>query len=76
LPEQSFVVLSVFNVLGEEIARLLEGQMDAGYRRVSWSSTDRRGNSVPSGVYLYRVSAASMRSNKQFTDVKKFLLLK
>jgi hypothetical protein len=76
VPEPSVVVLAVYNDLGEEIARLYEGQMDAGSRNVSWSAVDRNGNTVPSGVYLYRISATSVQSNKQFTAAKKMMLLK
>jgi hypothetical protein len=65
LPRSSHVVLRVYNILGEEIATLVEGQMEAGYHQASF-----REQGLASGVYIYRLSAGS------FTATKKLMLLK
>ena len=56
------VRLTVFNVLGQEVARLADGSMAAGPHRFYWDS----GN-LPSGVYLYRLEAGGQsRMHKMF----------
>ncbi|MCX6141962.1 MAG: T9SS type A sorting domain-containing protein [Ignavibacteriales bacterium] len=48
IPNASFVSLKVFNVLGAEIATLVNENKAAGTYQVTWD-----GNGYPSGVYLY-----------------------
>jgi flagellar hook assembly protein FlgD len=50
------VQLVVYNVLGQQVAVLADGEYPAGNHQVTWNGTDRNGESVASGVYLYRLS--------------------
>jgi len=52
LPEAGPVRLIVYDAMGREVARLVDEVMEAGYRHVTWSAAG-----VPSGVYLYRLTA-------------------
>ena len=70
LPHSSKVVISIYNVLGQEIKTLVNKEQDYGYHSVSWDGTDRLGKSVASGVYF-----TQMRSDG-FSQSKKMLLLK
>ena len=70
LPQRSKVVISIYNVLGQEIKSLINKEQDYGYHSVSWDGTDRLGKSVASGVYF-----TQMRSGG-FSQSKKMLLLK
>ena len=70
LPQSSKVVISIYNVLGQEIKSLVNKEQDYGYHSVSWDGTDRLGKSVASGVYF-----TQMRSGG-FSQSKKMLLLK
>jgi hypothetical protein len=65
LPKSVFVSLKVYNVLGEEVATLLEENREAGRHDVEFS-----GSKLPSGVYYYRLTAGSN------VDTKKLLLLR
>jgi len=65
LPMQSFVRLSVYNVLGQEVATLVNGVQDAGIKSVEFDASK-----LPSGLYFYRITAGTFR------DMKKMLLLK
>jgi len=70
VPRSGDVKIEVFNVLGQKVKTLADEFMKAGYKRVDWDGTDQSGNSVASGVYLYRMSA------NDFGETKKMLLLK
>jgi hypothetical protein len=65
LPVSEHVKLSVYNMLGEEVALLVDENQNAGHNSVSFDA-----NGLPSGVYVYRISAGS------FTNEKKLLFVK
>jgi phosphatidylserine/phosphatidylglycerophosphate/cardiolipin synthase-like enzyme len=50
IPEQAFVILSVYDVTGREIEVLLRENLSAGRYQVRWNAVD-----YPSGVYYYRL---------------------
>jgi hypothetical protein len=76
LPEASTVRLSVFNILGQEVATLVDGAMGAGYQSVEWNTANLQGSALPSGIYMYRLQATSMTTGKEFHDVMKMVLMK
>ncbi|MBN1638148.1 MAG: T9SS type A sorting domain-containing protein [Ignavibacteriales bacterium] len=65
LPEASVVKLSVYNILGEQVALLKNEQMNAGLHSVEFNASH-----LSSGIYLYRLEA------DKFTETKKMILLK
>ncbi len=65
LVESGVVSLKVFNLMGQEVAALVNRSMDAGRHVVSFDAAN-----LPSGLYLYKVEANG------FSDQKKMLLLK
>ncbi len=70
LPEKANVTLSVYNILGGKIATLVNGDEEAGYKRVYWNGCDNTGKPVPSGIYFYKLET------KNFTATQKMLLMK
>ncbi len=52
LPHRSPVTLTVFNTLGQQVAQLVNGEVDAGYHDVQFNATK-----LASGVYFYRIRA-------------------
>jgi hypothetical protein len=65
VPKYTFVMVKVFNLLGEEVAILASQEFNAGRYTVDWNAS-----SAPSGVYFYRLIAGS------FVDTKKMLLVR
>jgi hypothetical protein len=65
LPKSSYVSLKIFNILGEEIATLVNERREPGRY-----SADFDASRYPSGLYFYRIVA------KDFTQTKKMLLIK
>ncbi|HEX7572690.1 MAG TPA: T9SS type A sorting domain-containing protein [Bacteroidota bacterium] len=64
LPARSYVTLSVFNTLGQQMATLVNDTQEAGYHEVRFD-----GASLASGVYFYRLKAGD------FIQTRKLLLL-
>ena len=65
IPETANAKLTVFNVMGEEVATLVNGVMQAGGHTVSWNAA-----SMPTGVYFYQLESGN------FSQTKKLLLVK
>ena len=59
LAATSPVRLEVFNVLGQRVATLVDGQQGAGAYVARWDGTDAAGGAAASGVYFYRLTVAS-----------------
>ncbi|MBI5215116.1 MAG: T9SS type A sorting domain-containing protein [Ignavibacteriae bacterium] len=78
LPVDSWVTLKVYNVLGEEVATLVDGLQVAGYRMYEWNATSSNGQPLPSGIYFYKLSAGNPSSGtgQGFTDTKKLMLMR
>jgi hypothetical protein len=56
LPETGHVTLKICNIRGEEIQTLIDGKtMSEGYHVAVWDGRNKRGEAVPSGIYLYRL---------------------
>jgi hypothetical protein len=75
VPEQSRVTLAIFNELGQEVRRLVDGIQASGYHAAIWNGTNSTGATVASGVYLYKLEAVGS-NGATFVQTKKLLLLK
>jgi hypothetical protein len=65
LPENVFVTLKVFDMLGREVATLVNEYQAAGYKSVEFDAKD-----LPSGIYIYKISAG------KFISAKKMILIR
>jgi len=70
LAADSKVSLSVFDVLGQEVANLISGNLAAGSHEINFNASN-----VNSGVYFYRIDATAV-DGTNFTSVKKMILTK
>jgi hypothetical protein len=70
LAVNSRVSLKIYNMLGQEVRTLVKGYETAGYKQVRWDGKDHAGNSVSSGVYIYRLETG------QFVQSKKMVLIR
>ena len=64
LPVSMHVRLEVFNILGQRIATLVDGERPAGFHTASWDATDAAGEAVAAGVYLYRLSGDGVQATR------------
>jgi hypothetical protein len=73
LPVNSYVTLKVYNVLGQEVAVLVDGIQDAGFKSVSFDASR-----VGSGVYFYKLVALQTDGGQadSYVDVKRMVIMK
>lgn len=57
LPENTFVNLQIFNVLGQPVRTLVNRELPPGNQSVEWEGKNDRGQEVSSGIYFYRIEA-------------------
>ena len=76
LSQNSTVTLRITDVLGREVATLVNQTQDAGNYAISWKGVDMNGIDVPSGTYFYRLDAVPTNGASAFTSTKKMLLSK
>jgi flagellar hook assembly protein FlgD len=70
LPRDMSVVLAIYDVEGRLVRTLHAGSARAGRNEIEWDGTDARGETVSSGIYLYRLQA------DKSTLTRKMVLLK
>lgn len=69
LPADSKVTLKVYDILGSEVAELVNEVQAAGYKEIKFGS-----NRYSSGVYIYRLTAES--ANGTYNSIKKMVMIK
>ena len=70
LPKRSRVIISIYNVLGQEVKTLLNEEQNYGSHSILWNGVDQSGKAMSTGVYFARMTTDS------FSQTKKMLLLK
>lgn len=70
LSQAENISLKIYNILGREVATLVQGRVPAGQHSVSWDGRNRFQNIVPTGMYFYRLQVGGS------VKTRKLLLLK
>jgi hypothetical protein len=70
LPRDCYVELSIYDILGRKVTTLVNQDLSAGLKLISWDGRDENGREVASGIYFYMIKAGT------FSDTKKLVLLK
>jgi hypothetical protein len=65
LPQRAYVTLKIFDVLGRELATLVENEIVAGEHLVRFDAKD-----LPSGVYFYRLASGKLMQTRKMTVVR------
>ena len=65
LPSASVVQLKVYNLLGQEVASLVDGRLNSGNHSVNFDAS-----TLSSGVYIYRLSSGGMSYSRKMILVK------
>jgi|GEM_PF-654139 len=62
--------LGIYNVLGQRVKTLVNGQMAAGNHTIKWNGSDDNGRKVSSGVYVYQLIAGGKTFTRRFTVIR------
>lgn len=75
MPVAGRVSLVVYNITGQRVRMLADGDMNSGYYNVTWNGRDDNGKSVANGVYFYRLEAMGGNGQK-YSQTKRLNLVK
>jgi len=70
LPEAAATEITVWNIMGQRVATLYAGDLNAGHHTLNFNGRDNNGNQLTSGMYLYRVTAGKYNATKKMTLMK------
>jgi len=70
LPENSFVNITIYDMIGRLVRNLVSTQQDAGYKSIRWDATNNSGQPVSAGLYLYMIQAGDFRQTKKMVLLK------
>ena len=76
LPYQSSVELVIYDIIGRIVKSFNVSSQSSGYQSIVWDGKNELGNSVASGIYLYRISIKSLENNETFVKTAKLMLMK
>ncbi len=70
LPENIFVNITIYNLLGRQVKTLVNQVQNAGFNSIQWNATNDYGEPVSAGIYLYQIQAGT------FYQTRKMALLR
>jgi len=70
LPEAATTEITVWNIMGQRVATLYTGDLNAGHHTLNFDGRDSNGKQLTSGMYLYRVAAGKYNATKKMTLMK------
>jgi len=76
LVDEGFVSLNIYDMIGRKAIELLSEPNQAGMYTIRWNGQDDAGNSLPSGIYLYRFCVRPHNGGERFQKVGKLLFAK
>ena len=84
LKDRGYVKLMVYDIKGERIAVLVNQEQEAGYYEVEFDASKYQvgsrqsavGNTIASGIYIYRIEVIGAGNIPVYTEMKKMLLVK
>ncbi|MDP6399866.1 MAG: T9SS type A sorting domain-containing protein, partial [Candidatus Marinimicrobia bacterium] len=70
LPEDSYVSITIYDIMGRNIKSLVNTDQTAGYRSIRWNATNDLGEPVSAGMYIYMIQAGEFRQTKKMVLLK------
>jgi hypothetical protein len=71
LPFDSHVRIAIYSILGELMDVVVDEVKEVGFHDYIWNATN-----LASGVYIYSIEAKSVSGEKNYTSVKKMMIMK
>ena len=70
LPEDHFVSVIIYDVIGRKIRSLMNTNQTAGYHTIRWDARNDMGEGVAAGMYIYTIQAGDFRATKKMVLLK------
>jgi flagellar hook assembly protein FlgD len=70
LPEDSYVSITIYDIMGRNIKSLVNTDQTAGYRSIRWNATNDLGEPVSAGMYIYMIQAGEFRQTRKMVLLK------
>jgi hypothetical protein len=70
IPRREKVRLQIYNLMGQEVATLIDKELEAGFHQTEWKGYNKLNQGTTTGIYFYRLEAG------EFVEVKKMVLLR
>lgn len=70
LAKSDHVVLSIYDLTGREVAKLVDSRLNSGRHTFNWNGKNKNGNSVSAGIYLYQLRTNSGIKTRRMTLIK------
>ena len=66
LPEDQFVSISIYDVMGCKVRSLMNTNQSAGYHPIRWDARNDKGEGISAGMYIYTIQAGEFRAKKKW----------
>ena len=70
LSKPAYACIRIYDILGQEIATLLNENLESGMHSVTFDGTDNDGRKMPSGIYLYQLEVENFIRTKRLVHIK------
>jgi len=70
VPHSAEATLSVYNMIGQKVKTLFQGQISPGYFSAQWNGADDFSRLLPSGVYYYQLQSADFKATRRMIIVR------
>ena len=70
LPENSYVSITIYDLMGKRVKSLVNSKQDPGYRSIHWNATNDLGQPVSAGMYVYTIQAGEFRQTRKMVLLK------
>jgi len=76
LPQAGRVQLHIYNSAGQLVRTLVNNEMAQGWHELTWDGRDQNGQTVATGVYLYRLTAQDASGATTFAETRRMTMVK
>jgi flagellar hook assembly protein FlgD len=70
VPQTANINISVYNIVGQLVATLVDEVRSQGHYSVNWNAKDQKGAQVPGGVYIVRMTGNNFSAARKLTLLK------
>ena len=70
LPEPSKVSITIYDIIGNEVIRLIDKDQHYGYKKIVWNGQNKNGKLVSPGVYFFKAELGPLTETRKMTLIK------